>query len=299
MDAVIHVGREQVWEQQDTTASAIDRVADGLREEGKHPSVSVTMSRKEKRALNKSVRERDGRKCRKCGSQVDVKIVEMRYQEHHNPDHLVCLCRPCRRARPAEFGFSMPVAEGWGWVLNGVSGLDERADRYLSDPRISPTVKLLSMPREEVKGVFRRWLLESDFGLNPMTDWTKRGPSPHAEAAFREYFHGQEVAVPEAVAEAIANLDLSEMPVRREAIYHWVNLEAGETMQEALGQLDVLVARSSSKETPIYFDILGAPNREQFETAAQELVRYCQRRGYVLASTPAWEDKDAHFYGSG
>ena len=212
MDARICVGGEPAWEQKDTTASDIDRVADDLRQKGKHPSIYVTMSRKERRSLSTSVRERDGHRCRKCGSTVDVKIVEMRHDEQHNPDHLVCLCRPCRRARPAEFGFSMPVADCWEWVLNGRSGLDERVERYLADPRIVPAVTLLGMQPEELRKVFEHWLLESDFGLNPMTDWSKRGPSPHAEAAFREHFHGQEVTVPDAIAEAIASIDMSGMP---------------------------------------------------------------------------------------
>ena len=118
----------------------IDAEADRFRAAGHIPIVRVTMAGSERRAINKAVRERDSRRCHKCGSHVDTQIVAMIYDEGHNPERLVLLCRPCRRARPAGFG-GIPGHGGWTpqqcweWVLNGQSGLDERAGQYLSDPR--------------------------------------------------------------------------------------------------------------------------------------------------------------------
>ena len=62
MDATIHVGRQLVWEASDTTPEEIDAQADRLREEGHVPIVHVTMTRSERRAINKAVRERDGQR---------------------------------------------------------------------------------------------------------------------------------------------------------------------------------------------------------------------------------------------
>jgi hypothetical protein len=124
MDATIHVGRQLAWEASDTTPEEIDAEADRLRAEGHVPVMRVTMTRSERRAINKAVRERDERRCRKCGSRVDAQIVGMIYDERHNPERLVLLCRPCRRARPLEFG-GTPGHGGWtpqqcwDWVLNG------------------------------------------------------------------------------------------------------------------------------------------------------------------------------------
>jgi hypothetical protein len=90
------------------------------------------------------------------------------------------------------------------------------------------------------------------------------------------------------VASFIASLDVSGLPDLRTAIYHQVDLETGETMREALGALDVLVAKSPSKDTPIFFDILGATSREQFEAAGRELEEHCRKRGYNLVGLPGW-----------
>jgi hypothetical protein len=293
MDATTHVGRQLVWEASDTTSEEIDAQADRLGTEGHVPIVHVTVTRSERRAINKAVRERDGRRCRKCGSRVDAQIVGMIYGERHNPKRLVLLCRPCRRARPLEFG-GTPGHGGWtpqqcwNWVLNRQSGLDERAEQYLSDPRVTQAVWAAGTPLQALKETIKRWLLESDFGLHPETDWGKHGPSPHAEAALREFFHGQAEPLPAEMANFIASLDISGLPDLRTAIYHQVDLEAGETMREALGALDVLVARSPSKDTPIFFDILGATRREQFETAVRELEEHCRKRGYNLVEPPGW-----------
>ena len=293
MDATIHIGRQLIWEASDTTPGEIDAEADRLRAEGHVPAVRVTMTGSERRAINKAVRERDDRRCHKCGSRVDGQIVGMIYDERHNPDRLVLLCRPCRRARPPEFG-GIPGRGGWtpercwAWVLNGQSGLDERAGQYLSDPRIAPSVRAAGAQEDAIKEMIERWLLESDFGLHPETDWSKHGPSPHAEAALREFFHGQVESIPDAMVDLIASLDVSALPDLKTAIYHQVDFEAGETMREALGALDVLVARSPSTDTPIFFDILGATNREQFETAVGELEDHCRKRGYNLVEPPDW-----------
>jgi hypothetical protein len=251
------------------------------------------MTRNERRAINKVVRERDGRRCRKCGSRVDAQLVNMIYDERHNPERLVLLCRPCRRASPLEFGGTpghggWTTQQCWDWLLNGQSGLDERADQYLSDPRVIQAVRAAGTPLQALKETVKRWLLESDFGLHPETDWSQRGPSPHAEAAMREFFHGQAEPLPGEMASFIASLDVSGLPDVRTAIYHQVDLEAGETMREALGTLDVLVAKSPSTDTPIFFDILGATNREQFETAVRELGEHCYKRGYNLVGSPGW-----------
>ena len=112
MDATIHVGQQLAWEASGTTPGEIDAKADRLRLEGHVPIVRVTMTRSERRAINKAVRERDGRRCQKCGSRVDAQIVNMIYDERHNPERLVLLCRPCRRARPAGFG-GIPGHGGW------------------------------------------------------------------------------------------------------------------------------------------------------------------------------------------
>jgi hypothetical protein len=295
MDATIHIGRQLVWEASDTTPGEIDAEADRLREEGHVPIVRVTMTRSERRAINKTVRERDGRRCRKCGSRVDAQIVNMIYDERHNPERLVLLCRPCRRARPLEFGGTpghggWTPERSWQWVLNGQSGLDERADRYLSDPRVIQAIRAAGTQPPELRETIKRWLLESDFGLHPETDWGKHGPSPHAEAALREFFHGQAEPMPDELAILIADLDTSGLPSVEAAIYHGVDFEAGETMREALGALDLLVASAPSRETPIYFDVLGAPNREQFEAAVEELRAFCRKRGYNLVEPPGWAD---------
>jgi hypothetical protein len=295
MDATIHIGRQLVWEANDTAPREIDAEADRLRTEGHVPVVSVTMTRSERRAINKAVRKRDERRCRKCGSRVDAQIVNMIYDERHNPDRLVLLCRPCRRARSLEFG-GIPGRGGWtpqqcwAWVLNEQSGLDERADRYLADPRMTLVLGAGGAQAQEFKEAIKRWLLESDFGLHPETDWSKRGPSPYAEAVLREFFHGQVEPLPDAMASLIASLDVSALPDVRTAIYHRVDFEAGETMREALGALDVLVARSPATDTPIFFDILGATNREQFETAGGALEQHCRKRGYNLVGSPGWPD---------
>ncbi|MBN1937425.1 MAG: hypothetical protein JW934_22400 [Anaerolineae bacterium] len=296
MEATIHIGHRLIWKASDTTPGEVDAEADRLRAAGDVPIVHVTLTGSEHRAINQAVRERDGRRCRKCGSRVDVQIANMIYDEWHNPDRMVLLCRPCRRARPPTFG-DTPGFGGWTpeqcweWVLNGQSGLDERADRFLSDPQIARAVTASSARKEEFREMIQRWLLESDFGLHPETDWSQHGLSPYAEAALREFFHGQTEPMPDAMAGFIASLDMSGLSCNqglpaRAAIYHWVDLQAGETMREALGALDVLVARSPSKETPIFFDILGAPNQEQFETANEELQEHCRKRGYNLVRLP-------------
>lgn len=291
MDATIHVGRKLAWEASDTTPVEIDAKADRLRVEGHVQIVRVAMTGNERRAINKAVRERDERRCRKCGSRVDAQIVSMIYDERHNPNRLALLCRPCRRARPLAFG-GIPGHGGWtpeqcwDWVLNGQSGLDERAEQYLSDPRIIQAVRAAGVQLQALKEPVKRWLLKSDFGLHPETDWSQHGPSPHAEAALREFFHGQAEPMPAEMASFIASLDMSALPEARTAIYHQVDFEAGETVREALGALDVLVARSPSKDTPIFFDIVGATNREQFETAVGELEEHCRKRGYNLVELP-------------
>ena len=295
MDATIHVGRQLAWEASDTTPEKIDAEADRLRAEGHVPVVCVTMTLSARRAINKTVRERDERRCRKCGSRVDAQIVGMIYDERHNPERLVLLCRPCRRARPLEFGGTpghggWTPERAWRWVLNGRSGLDERADRYLADPRIAQVIRAAGVQAQELKETIKRWLLESDFGLHPETDWGKHGPSPNAEAALREFLHGQAEPIPDEMASVIAALDTSGLPELKAAIYHGVDLGAGETMREALGALDLLVASAPSREAPIYFDVLGAPNEEQFEAAVEELRAFCQKRGYNLIEPPGWAD---------
>ena len=290
MDVTIHVGQQLAWKASDTTPKEIDAEADRLRAKDHVPIVRVTMTGSERRAINNAVRERDGRRCRKCGSRVDAQIVNMIYDEWHNPERLVLLCRPCRRARPTRFG-GIPGREGWTlgqcweWVLNGQSGLDERADRYLSDPKVIQAIRAADTRPQALQESIKRWLLESDFGLHPETDWSQHGPSPHAEAALREFFHGQAEPMPDAMTRFIASLDLSGLPGARTAIFHWVDL-TGETMHEALGVLDVLVARSPSKDTPIFFDILSATTREQLETAVGELEEHCRKRGYNLVASP-------------
>ncbi len=257
MEATIHVGHRLVWKASATTPDEIDAEADRLRAAGDIPIVRVTLAKSERRMVNQTVRERDGRRCRKCGSRVDAQIVNMIYDEWHNPERMVLLCRPCRRARPLEF-CGVPGRGGWtpqqcwDWVLNGQSGLDERAGQYLSDPRVIQAVREAGAQLQAFKETVKRWLLESDFGLHPETDWSQHGPSPHAEAALREFFHGQTEPLPDEMAGFIASLDMSGLPEARAAIYHWADLGASETMREALGALDVLVARSPSKDTPIF-----------------------------------------------
>lgn len=61
--------------------------------------LGAKLTRGEKARLTRSVLARDERRCRKCSNTVDAQVVSSRYQEYHNPDKLITLCRICRRAR--------------------------------------------------------------------------------------------------------------------------------------------------------------------------------------------------------
>jgi len=173
----------------------LDNDADKYRKhyEKVNVQLSAIFTRSEKTQLTRSVLERDKRKCRKCGNTVDVYVVSLRYEEYHNPDKLVTLCRICRHARKVILEEPFDEKAVRQWLRNGRTGVHELADKFR---REYPLQYAEMVKRAGVEGAGDRieeLIVKTYFGNNPfvgrkqspqlgkaMEEQTKRDPVPDA-----------------------------------------------------------------------------------------------------------------------
>jgi hypothetical protein len=155
--------------------------------------LSAILTRSEKAQLTRSVLEHDARKCRKCGNTVDVQVVSLRYEEYHNPDKLVTLCRMCRHARKILLEEPFDEKAVRRWLRNRRTGVQELADKFRQE---YPLQYAEMVKRAGVEGAGDRieeLVVKTYFGDNPfigrkrspqlgkaMEEQTKRDPIPDA-----------------------------------------------------------------------------------------------------------------------
>jgi hypothetical protein len=158
--------------------------------------LSAILTRNEKAQLTRSVLGRDKRKCRKCGNTVDVQVVSLRYEEYHNPDKLVTLCRICRHARKILLDEPFDEKAVRQWLRNGRTGVQDLADKFR---REYPLQYAEMVKRAGVEGAGDRieeLIVKTYFGDNPFVG---RKRSPQLGKAIEE--HTKRDAVPAAFLE--------------------------------------------------------------------------------------------------
>ncbi len=176
----------------------LDTEADRLREQcGVHRvQLKVSLARGEKAKLTRAVLQRDQRKCRKCGSTLDVQVVELRYREYHNAAHLVTLCRSCRHARSILLEHPYDEAVVWTWIANGRRGIDELVDKLRTDEPERYQSLVDAMGVDGAAEFLADKLTETMFGANPLRG---RRPSPHLMDVL--YERGKDANVPDVFTE--------------------------------------------------------------------------------------------------
>lgn len=175
--------------------SKLDSEADRYRKRcGKvNVQLSAILNRSEKTKLTRSVLERDKRKCRKCESTIDVQVVSLRYEEYHNPNKLVTLCRICRHARKILLDEPFDEKAVRQWLRNGHTGIEELANDFRQK---YPTQYAEMVKRAGIEGAGDRieeLITKTYFGGNPflsikqspqlgkaIEEQTKRDPIPEA-----------------------------------------------------------------------------------------------------------------------
>lgn len=175
--------------------SKLDSEADQYRKRYGRANVqlSAVLTPVEKTQLTRSVLERDKRKCRKCGSTIDMAVVSMRFQEYHNPNKLVTLCRVCRHARKTILDEPFDEKAVRQWLRNGKTGIEELADEFRQKypAQYAEMVKLAGV--EGAGDRLEELIVKTYFGNNPflskkrspqlskaMEEQTKRDPIPEA-----------------------------------------------------------------------------------------------------------------------
>lgn len=147
----------------------LDREADRMRRRYGNPDVQieVTLSRGEKTRLTRAVLNRDQRQCHKCGSAVDLKVVSLRYDEYHNPDKLVTLCRACRHARGVilEEPYNEKIVAKW--LSNGRTGIAELAEHFRNEYPDAYAEMRKALGTEGAAEFAENAIMETMFGANP------------------------------------------------------------------------------------------------------------------------------------
>jgi len=158
--------------------------------------LSAILTRSEKTQLTRSILERDKRKCRKCGNTVDVQAVSLRYEEYHNPNKLVTLCRICRHARKVLLDEPFDEKIVRRWLRNGHTGIEELVDDYRAKyPRqYAEIVKQAGV--EGAAEVVERLIMRTYFGGNPHL---RKKQSPQFVQALEE--HRKRDPIPDAFLE--------------------------------------------------------------------------------------------------
>ncbi len=164
----------------------LDHQADTYRERlgVANVQLEVKLSRNEKAKLTRAVLQRDQHQCRKCGKTVDVQVVSMRHEEHHNPDKLVALCRVCRHARKIILDDPYVEIAVRNWLGNGRTGIEELVEDFQKQypDKYAEIVKLAGA--EGAAEFAENMILLTAFGGNPFLN---RGVSPQLVKALEEH----------------------------------------------------------------------------------------------------------------
>ena len=190
----------ETWRTVFTTSDPLelDREADRHRRihSDENVQVLVSQTRAEKTQLTRAVLKREGRRCYKCGSTVDVKVVSIRYQEYHNPEQLTTLCRACRHAR---WRLEQPYEETVvrAWLTNGKSGVRELAEHFRSEYPERAALLIKQLGVEGANELIENQILETMFGANPAAG---KALSPRIKDLFKERV--QDSQIPDVFSES-------------------------------------------------------------------------------------------------
>jgi hypothetical protein len=184
----------------------LDREADQYRKRcGKvNVQLSAILTRSEKTQLTRSVLERDKRKCRKCGNTVDVQVVSLRYEEYHNPDKLVTLCRICRHARKILLDEPFDEKVVRRWLHNGRTGIEELVEDYRTKYPSQYAEMVKQAGVEGAADVAEELIMLTYFGGNPHL---RKKQSPQFVQALEE--HRKRDPIPDAFLETDEGSDTS------------------------------------------------------------------------------------------
>jgi len=180
----------------------LDRAVDKYRKRlgAANVRLDVKLERGEKAQLTRSVLERDQRRCRKCGSTVDVQVVSLRHNEYHNPEKRVTLCRACRHARWIVLENPYDEKKAAVWLSNGRSGIAELAELFRKSYPDAYAEMQKALGTEGASEFTENAIMETMFGVNP---FLKKRLSPKLVKVFQERV--KDSTVPDAFKDDTAN----------------------------------------------------------------------------------------------